>query len=71
LGECAKNAESPASAGFAGILAKATAVSRFITVAMNFAILAFIIFLMIKQVAHLKNEALAALEPTTEEVLLL
>jgi large conductance mechanosensitive channel len=43
----------------------------FITVAMNFAILAFIIFLMIQQVAHLKNEALAALEPTTEDVLLL
>jgi large conductance mechanosensitive channel len=42
-----------------------------ITVAMNFAILAFIIFLMIQQVAHLKNEALAALEPTTEDVLLL
>jgi large conductance mechanosensitive channel len=32
-----------------------------ITVAMNFAILTFIIFLMIKQVTRLKNEAPAAL----------
>ncbi|MGE6210986.1 large conductance mechanosensitive channel protein MscL [Comamonas aquatica] len=50
------------------------AYGNFITVAVNFAILAFIIFLMIKQINRLKREAPAAQpapEVTPEEVLLL
>ena len=52
------------------------AYGSFITVAVNFAILAFIIFLMVKQINRLKREAPApAKEPapaaTSEEVLLL
>ena len=52
------------------------AYGSFITVAVNFAILAFIIFLMVKQINRLKREAPApAEEPapaaTSEEVLLL
>ena len=53
------------------------AYGNFITVAVNFAILAFIIFLMVKQINRLKKEAPAAapVEPapaiTPEEVLLL
>ncbi len=50
------------------------AYGNFITVAVNFAILAFIIFLMIKQINRLKREAPAvppAPEVTPEEVLLL
>lgn len=50
------------------------AYGNFITVAVNFAILAFIIFLMIKQINRLKREAPAAPPPpevTPEEVLLL
>lgn len=50
------------------------AYGNFITVAVNFAILAFIIFLMIKQINRLKREAPAApptSEVTPEEVLLL
>jgi large conductance mechanosensitive channel len=48
------------------------AYGNFITVALNFAILAFIIFLMIKQINRLKNEAPPA-EPaaTPEDVMLL
>ncbi|MDR7305661.1 large conductance mechanosensitive channel protein MscL [Rhodoferax saidenbachensis] len=50
------------------------AYGSFITVAVNFAILAFIIFLMVKQINRLKKEAPAA-EPapavTSEDVLLL
>lgn len=50
------------------------AYGSFITVAVNFAILAFIIFLMVKQINRLKKEAPAA-EPapvvTPEDVLLL
>jgi large conductance mechanosensitive channel len=48
------------------------AYGNFITVALNFAILAFIIFLMIKQINRLKNEAPPA-EPaaTPEDVVLL
>jgi len=52
------------------------AYGNFITVAVNFAILAFIIFLMVKQINRLKREAPApAVEPapvvTSEDVLLL
>jgi large conductance mechanosensitive channel len=52
------------------------AYGNFITVAVNFAILAFIIFLMVKQINRLKREApapVAAPEPVvaTEDVLLL
>jgi large conductance mechanosensitive channel len=50
------------------------AYGSFITVAVNFAILAFIIFLMVKQINRLKKEApapVAAAEITPEDVLLL
>ncbi len=50
------------------------AYGNFITVAVNFAILAFIIFIMIKQINRLKKEspaAPAAPAPTAEDVLLL
>ena len=49
------------------------AYGNFITVAVNFAILAFIIFVMVKQINRLKNEAPApaAPPPTPEDVLLL
>ena len=52
------------------------AYGSFITVAVNFAILAFIIFLMVKQINRLKREAPAPVEPpapvvTPEDVLLL
>ncbi len=45
------------------------AYGNFITIAINFAILAFIIFLMVKQMNKLKNEAPPAAAP--EDVLLL
>lgn len=52
------------------------AYGNFITVAVNFAILAFIIFLMVKQINRMKREAPAeaapaAPAPTPEDVLLL
>lgn len=50
------------------------AYGNFVTVAVNFAILAFIIFLMVKQINRLKREApVAAPEPVaiSEDVLLL
>lgn len=50
------------------------AYGSFLTVALNFVILAFIIFLMIKQINRLKNEAPvepATPAPTPEEVVLL
>ena len=48
------------------------AYGSFITVALNFAILAFIIFLMVKQMNRLKREAPpAAPAPTPEDVVLL
>jgi large conductance mechanosensitive channel len=50
------------------------AYGSFITVAVNFAILAFIIFLMVKQINRLKKEAptpVAPAEITPEDVLLL
>lgn len=51
------------------------AYGNFITVALNFAILAFIIFLMVKQMNRIKREAPpeppAAPPPTPEDVLLL
>jgi large conductance mechanosensitive channel len=48
------------------------AYGSFLTVALNFAILAFIIFLMVRQVNKLKNEAPPpAPAPTPEDVVLL
>jgi large conductance mechanosensitive channel len=50
------------------------AYGNFITVAVNFAILAFIIFMMVKQINRMKKEAPvapAAPVPTPEDVLLL
>ncbi len=48
------------------------AYGSFITIAINFVILAFIIFLMVKQMNRLKREAPAAPPaPTSEDVLLL
>ncbi|WP_341911971.1 large conductance mechanosensitive channel protein MscL [Polaromonas sp. YR568] len=47
------------------------AYGNFITVAVNFAILAFIIFLMIKQINRLKKETPAAPAATPEDVMLL
>ena len=50
------------------------AYGNFITVAVNFAILAFIIFMMVKQINWMKNEAPAAPvapAPTPEDVVLL
>lgn len=48
------------------------AYGNFITVALNFVILAFIIFLMIKQINRLKSEAPPAAPPATpEDVVLL
>ncbi len=48
------------------------AYGNFITIAVNFAILAFIIFMMVKQMNRLKKEAPAAAPaPTPEDVLLL
>ena len=50
------------------------AYGNFITVAVNFMILAFIIFMMVKQINRLKKEAPpapAATPPTPEDVLLL
>ena len=47
------------------------AYGNFITVAINFAILALIIFLMVKQINRLKQEEPPAPEVTPEDVLLL
>jgi large conductance mechanosensitive channel len=48
------------------------AYGNFITIAVNFAILAFIIFLMVKQMNKMKKaEAAATPAPTPDEVLLL
>jgi len=50
------------------------AYGNFLTVALNFVILAFIIFLMVKQINKLKKEAppvVAAPAPTPEDVVLL
>lgn len=51
------------------------AYGSFLTIAINFAILAFIIFMMVKQINRLKREApvaaLAASPPPPEDVLLL
>jgi len=47
------------------------AYGNFITVAINFLILAFIIFLMVKQVNKMKREKPAAPEVTPEDVVLL
>jgi large conductance mechanosensitive channel len=49
------------------------AYGNFITVAVNFIILAFIIFLMVKQINRLKRNQVAAPEPaaTPEDILLL
>ena len=48
------------------------AYGNFITIALNFSILAFIIFVMVKQMNRLKRAApVAAVAITTEDVLLL
>ena len=47
------------------------AYGNFITVAINFTILAFIVFLMVKQINRLKRESPPATVVTPEEVLLL
>jgi len=47
------------------------AYGNFITVAVNFAILAFIIFLMVKQMNKMKKAEVAAPAPTPEDVVLL
>ena len=44
---------------------------NFLTIALNFIILAFIIFLMVKQMNRLKKEAPAVPPPTPEDILLL
>lgn len=47
------------------------AYGNFLTVALNFLILAFVIFMMIKQVNRLRREKPAEPDATTEDVLLL
>ena len=47
------------------------AYGNFITVALNFIILAFIIFMMVKQINRMKKDTLQAAPPTPEEVILL
>ena len=47
------------------------AYGNFITVAINFIILAFIIFMMVKQINRLKKDTLQAAPPTPEDVVLL
>jgi len=44
---------------------------NFLTIALNFIILAFIIFLMVKQMNRLKKEAPVVPPPTPEDILLL
>ena len=47
------------------------AYGNFITAAINFIILAFIVFIMVKQINRLKKNTLQAAPPTPEEVILL
>src|SRR4030095_10546305 len=47
------------------------AYGNFITVTINFIILAFVVFLMVKQINKLKREQPAAPPPTPEEIVLL
>jgi large conductance mechanosensitive channel len=47
------------------------AYGNFITVAINFIILAFIIFMMIKQINRLKKDAPSAIPPPAEDTVLL
>jgi large conductance mechanosensitive channel len=47
------------------------AYGNFITIAINFIILAFVVFLMVKQMNKLRREKPAAPPPTPEEILLL
>ena len=47
------------------------AYGNFITVAINFIILAFIIFMMVRQVNRMKKDTLQAAPPTPEDVVLL
>ena len=47
------------------------AYGNFITVAINFAILALVIFIMVKQVNRMKRESSPAPAPTAEDVVLL
>jgi large conductance mechanosensitive channel len=47
------------------------AFGNFLTIVMNFVILAFVIFLMVKQVNRIKKDTPVAPAPTPEDVLLL
>ena len=47
------------------------AYGNFITVTINFIILAFVVFLMVKQINKMKREQPAAPPPTPEEIVLL
>jgi large conductance mechanosensitive channel len=47
------------------------AYGNFITVAINFVILAFIIFIMVKQINRVRSEKPATPPPTPEEIVLL
>ena len=47
------------------------AYGNFITVAINFIILAFIIFMMVRQINKMKKDTLLAAPPTPEDVVLL
>ncbi len=47
------------------------AYGNFLTVALNFVILAFIIFLMVKQVNRLRRQTPAVTPPTPEEIVIL
>lgn len=71
-----KLAEGPAGAPQTYAALKAAGVpmlayGNFITIVLNFSILAFVIFLMVKQMNRLKNEAPATPPATPEDVLLL
>jgi large conductance mechanosensitive channel len=70
LGKNPNNLQSLADLKKAGIAT--LAYGNFITIALNFVILAFIIFMMVKQINRMKKEALPAAPPATpEDVVLL
>jgi large conductance mechanosensitive channel len=69
-------AEAPANVAhtYTGLKAAGVpmlAYGQFITILLNFIILAFIIFLMVKQMNRLKKESPAAPPPTPEDIVLL
>jgi large conductance mechanosensitive channel len=70
LGKNPNNLQSLADLKKAGIAT--LAYGNFITIALNFVILAFIIFMMVKQINRMKKEAPPAAPPATpEDVVLL